>query len=175
MSEFSKINILHQQLTELSAYKNSALVIEANYSDFLNPNKLKFYSPSFAGKAIADIHALHPTLSIVFAGNRKLANEWVKSFFNAVLVHLNDVPHNKIMEVVENYGDRPEIRGGMFYDLRKFIISELPNEFMLETVIEKLPETPKNVITKVLKELEKEGVISKIGMGQKSVWVKNKI
>ena len=34
LSDISQIQVLHQQLTELSAYRHAALVIEAQYSDF---------------------------------------------------------------------------------------------------------------------------------------------
>lgn len=173
LSEFGRISAFHQQLTELTAYKNSALVIEANYSDFLNPDKLKFYSPTFSGKVIAELYALHPGLTIVFAGNRKLANAWTHSFFNAILAHLNDVPHNKVMEVLENYGDNQETKGGIFYDLRKFIMNELSKDFTVETLMENFPDTSQKTITKVLKDLEKEGVISKTKQSNKVTWTKN--
>jgi len=37
LGEFGRMPLLHQALGELEAYRYSALVIEANYSDFLNP------------------------------------------------------------------------------------------------------------------------------------------
>lgn len=79
--EIGKLKSFHQTLYEISSYKYSALVIEANYSDFLNPDKLKFYTPNFISKAIAEIFSFHPEIQIVFAGNRKLANEWAIRFF----------------------------------------------------------------------------------------------
>ncbi len=81
LAEFGRMQAFYQQLGELSAYKNSAFVIETNYSDFLNPNKAKFYTPSFTSKAIAELYAIHPKLTIVFAGNRKLDDEWAYRFF----------------------------------------------------------------------------------------------
>ncbi|MCX7991513.1 MAG: ERCC4 domain-containing protein [Proteobacteria bacterium] len=104
LAEFGRMAIFHQQLGELSVYKHSALVIEANYADFLKVDKLKFYNPNFAVKAIAELYALHPRLTIVFAGNRKLANEWTLRFFSAVLSHENDVPHDKVSEIVNRFG-----------------------------------------------------------------------
>lgn len=70
---FGRMSAFHQQLAELERYSLSALVIEANYSDFLKPEKLKYYSPVFSVKAIAEIFTFHPKLQVVFAGNRKLA------------------------------------------------------------------------------------------------------
>ncbi|MCS7216013.1 MAG: ERCC4 domain-containing protein [Thermodesulfovibrio sp.] len=103
LSEFGRMPIFHQQLGELSTYKHSALVIEANYSDFLKSDKLKIYTPTFAAKAIAELYALHPHLTIVFAGNRKLANEWTLRFFSAVYTHERDLPHEKVTEIIERY------------------------------------------------------------------------
>lgn len=83
-ADFGMMPVLHQRLAELAAYNNHALVIEADYSDFLNPNKVHHYTASFCARAIAELYALHPTLRIVFCANRKIANEWTRHFFGAV-------------------------------------------------------------------------------------------
>lgn len=43
---------------------------------------------------------MHPELTVVFAGNRKLANEWTIRFFEAVEAHEKD----KLPDIV-NLGD----------------------------------------------------------------------
>lgn len=103
LAEFGRMAAFHQQLAELTTYEYSALVIEAAYMNFLNPKKQKHYSTSFAAKAIGEIHAMHPGLTVVFAGNRKLANEWTFRFFEAVASHENDTPPHNVMEIVKNY------------------------------------------------------------------------
>jgi len=45
--------LLHQAQGELESNRHAVLVIEANYADFLNPRKLKFYNPFFAVRALA--------------------------------------------------------------------------------------------------------------------------
>jgi len=45
LHEFGRMSIFHRQLTELEAYRHAALVIEANYSDFLHPRKMTYYPP----------------------------------------------------------------------------------------------------------------------------------
>jgi hypothetical protein len=84
LAGFGMMPVLHQHLAEISTYEHHALVIEALYSDFLNPRKVQYYSPSFCAKAIGEINSLHPTLRMVFCGNRKLANEWARQYFSAI-------------------------------------------------------------------------------------------
>jgi hypothetical protein len=83
LADFGMMPVLHQHLAEISTYEHHALVIEALYSDFLNPKKVRYYSPSFCAKAIGEINSLHPRLRMVFCGNRKLANEWARQYFSA--------------------------------------------------------------------------------------------
>ena len=84
LADFGVMPVLHQRLAELGAQDNHALVVEAPYTDFLNPEKVHHYNPSFCAKAIAELYALHPHLRIVFCANRKVANEWTRHFFTAV-------------------------------------------------------------------------------------------
>jgi hypothetical protein len=85
LADFGTMPVLHQRLAELAAQGNHALVIEASYSDFLNPRKVHHYTPGFCAKAIAELYALHPNLRVVFCSNRKVANEWTKHFFGTLL------------------------------------------------------------------------------------------
>lgn len=84
LADFGIMPVLHERLAELATHSNHALVIEASYADFLNPKKMRYYTPSFCAKAIAELYALHPSLHIVFCANRKLANEWTRHFFSAI-------------------------------------------------------------------------------------------
>jgi hypothetical protein len=172
LAEFGRMQAFHQQLGELSAYRHSALVIEANYSDFLNPNKIKFYTPSFAAKAIAELYALHPKLTIVFAGNRKLANEWAYRFFYAINAHEDDIPHEIISDVIENYGNSPETKGGIYFEIKKKITNDFPVEFTLSMIKEIFPDAPLTTIRKAINDLKKEGLIARYGEGKKSLWKK---
>ncbi|MBI3354603.1 MAG: ERCC4 domain-containing protein [Nitrospirae bacterium] len=172
LAEFGKMPLFHQQLAELSAYRHSALVIEADYSDFLKPDRLKFYRPSFAVKAIAELYALHPALTIVFAGSRKLANEWTYRFFSAVNAHEGDVPHQKVAEVIEEYGAAPETRGGIYFEIKRRIVDEFPVEFTISEIREKFPDVPVATVRKALNDLKKEGAIANYGIGKKSYWKK---
>ena len=170
--EFGRMSIFHQQLAELETYRHSALVIEANYSDFLNPNKMKYYPPAFTAKALAELHAYHPNLPIVFAGSRKLAREWAHQFFSAVTAHDEDTPHHKVSEVVAEYGTPPLTIGGSYYEIRHAVETELPGEFTKIMLREAFPNVPEYTFQRVLRDLKKEGIIEPHGRGKKSYWSK---
>ncbi|MEW6455478.1 MAG: ERCC4 domain-containing protein [Acidobacteriota bacterium] len=169
---FGKLGAFHQILGELETYKHSALVIEASYSDFLNPKKMKFYSPTFAARAIAEIHAFHPKLNIVYTGNRKLANEWTLRFFSAIAFHSEDIPHAKVSEALTEYGVEPYSTGGSYYEVRK-IIDEMPEKFTFRMLKDFCQNIPEFTIRKALSDLKKEGKISCENRGKKSYWKKN--
>lgn len=84
LADFGMMPVLHQRVAELATHDNHALVVEAPYTDFLNPKKVHHYSPAFCAKAIAELYILHPNLRIVFCANRKVANEWVRHYFVGV-------------------------------------------------------------------------------------------
>jgi hypothetical protein len=172
LHEFGRMHIFHQQLSEFEAYRHVALVIEANYSDFLNPNKMKHYPPTFASKAIAELHALHPNLTIVFTGNRKLAQEWTHQYFSAITGHEEDTPHRKVSEVVANYGMPPEATGGIFYEMKQIIENDFPHEFTVAMIRESFPDAPESTVRRVLRNLKADGVIEACGRGKKGSWRK---
>jgi len=84
LADFDTMPVLHQRLAELAAHRHNAVVIEASYADFLNAKKVHHYTPGFCARAIGELHALHPSLNIVFCANRKAANEWTRHFFVAL-------------------------------------------------------------------------------------------
>lgn len=84
LADFGVMPVLHQRLAELATYEHHAFVVEALYADFLNPKKVKYYTPAFCARAIGELYALHPRLRIVFCANRKMANEWTRHYFYAM-------------------------------------------------------------------------------------------
>ena len=84
LADFGMMPVLHQKLAELATYENHAMVIEAPYADFLNPAKVHHYTAGFCAKAIGELHALHPSLRLIYCANRKVANEWTRHYFAAI-------------------------------------------------------------------------------------------
>ncbi len=171
LQDFIKLHSIHQKIGELEAYRHSAVVVEANYSDFLNPKKQKYYPAAFLAKAIAEMYAMHPRINIVFAGSRKLANEWVLRYFSSLQSHEQDVPHNKVAEVMAAYGQPPEAKGGIYYDIKKRVIRESPQEFPITALKELFPDVALATIRKVLVDLRKDGDLACRGRGKSSTWV----
>ncbi len=171
-SDLSNLPIFHQKLGEIEAYAHSALVVEANYSDFLNPDKLTVYTPSFVAKALAELSALHPKTNIIFAGNRKLANEWTLRFFEAIESHENDVFPDKAAEQAASYEPSPNFRGGMYYDIRKEILDGFAKDFTISEIRERFPNAGDSTIRRVLRELKEKGNIECTGRGRNSRWIK---
>jgi len=84
LSDLGVLPAFHQSLLDLTQHERHALVIEAAYGDLLSPKKLHHYQPTFVAKALAEMHAVHPRLNIVFTENRKLAMEWTLRWFTAI-------------------------------------------------------------------------------------------
>jgi len=84
LSDIGAIQALHHTLADLASVPRAALVVEAQYGDFVDPVRLAGRWPaSHVGRVLAELAALHPRLPIVFAGNRKLANGWAAAYFEA--------------------------------------------------------------------------------------------
>jgi len=162
ISEFSKMMIFHQQLGELTAYKNSALVIEADYSDFFKPEKLKYYPVTFAAKAIAELYAYHPELSIIFAGNRKLANEWTYRYFMAISSNEKDFSW-QVAEPILKYKYKKEKYD--YFGLMEKIKEEIPFEFDIKKLKENFPEIDTFTLRKIIKSLLRKNIIKKVSRG----------
>jgi hypothetical protein len=83
--EIATFDVLKTRLLEMTeSYKYCALLIEANYSDLVDPKKCKFYSAGFIAEIIAELFANFPKLQIVFCSNRKFAQEWIERYFQRI-------------------------------------------------------------------------------------------
>ncbi len=110
LHEFGRMPIFHQQLTELESYRHAALVIEANYSDFLNPDKMRHYPLSFASKAIAELHAApHEKIAEVISTYGEPPEAAGGSFYEMKRVIENDFPPEFTVAMIrESFPNVPE-------------------------------------------------------------------
>lgn len=171
LAEFGRMSTFHQVLSELELYRNYALVIEAAYSDFLSPGKMKHYRPSFAAKAMAEIQAMHPKLPVIFAGNRKLANEWTRRFFSAIESHEADELKPMVAEALAVYQIQSISKGGIQLDV-KMKLKELPERFTIQDLRNACPGISDPSLRKVLRETENEGKLIHHKKGKSSYWEK---
>jgi hypothetical protein len=84
IADFGALHALHQSLAALEAQPRAALVVEAQYADFLDPERTRPWPAAHVARVLAELAALHPHLPVVYAGNRKLANHWTLRWFGAV-------------------------------------------------------------------------------------------
>jgi ERCC4-type nuclease len=152
VSEIANLQIFLQKLAELSKYKYAAVVIEANYSDFLK--KTEYYSPTFFSRAIGNIQAVYPSLPIVFAGSRKYAQNWVINYFQFVSMIEADTPLFTELE------DKEKKLTKLSISLEEKILSLAPVEFFIDDLKAILPNYSKMVLRKALKNLEMENKVS---------------
>ena len=100
LGDFGALQALHHLLEDLGSVDSSALVIEAQYGDFLDPKKLGGRWPAVhTARVLAELAALHPRLQIVFAGNRKLANVWPFGFRD-LAGRFPEVPEARVRRVL---------------------------------------------------------------------------
>ena len=171
LSDIARIQVLHQQLTELSTYRHSALVIEAQYGDFLSNDKVgKYSSAAHMGRALAELSVLHPALSIIYAGNRKEANHWTLRFFEGVLKKHNDPTNDAIAKAVAQ--TRTTKSMPLWLKVKQAIFQEMPDEFSFSDLKHHLSELTDQQIRTQLYKLRDNGTIKAEGKSRATKWVK---
>lgn len=170
LQDFSKIQILHQTFAELAAFPHSALVIEAQYGDFLVPEKVRPVQVTRAARLLAEISALHQRVPVIFAGNRKLANEWASGFFAAVSARLNDTATDAIAEAAAGYG--ASIAENHSSNVRHHILYECPTRFQAAMVRQRFPQLSAGRMRSILSKMHEEGVLAREGQGAGTWWVR---
>jgi hypothetical protein len=166
LSDVGAIQVLHQQLADLASHDRAVLVIEAQYGDFLDPTRVRGrWPPAHLARVLGEIAALHPQLSVVFAGNRKLANLWTGRFFRAIAVGVAAPPLELPLAVAARYdaGERgPEIDALM----REAALHGLPSPFRIAHLHERFPAVARARLRRVLSQLEREGRIARTEPGR---------
>lgn len=170
VASLGKLAVFHQKLGELAAYPHSALVIEANYYDFLKPTGQPYYSPSFMAKAIAELQVMHPGLTMIFAGSRKLANQWAIRFFSAVRSHYDDKPDFMIAEALDTY--KPVVFTGGSFFVKDHIMEMMAGQFSFAEAKEKFSHVSDSVLRKALAQLSEERRLIVFKTGRINTWHK---
>lgn len=165
LGEVGAIQALHHQLADLASCERSAVVIEAQYADFLNEKKLRGRWPaSHLAHVLAELAAMHPGVPLVFAGNRKLANLWTERFFEAAAARQEvEAPQLELVrEALAGY-DAPPRGPGLDAEIRLAVRSELGGGFRLRDLAARFPGVPASRLRRILGELRREGVIGMEG------------
>jgi ERCC4-type nuclease len=170
LTDIGSIQVFHQQLADLASAPAAALVIEADYRDFLDPARLRGRWPAaHLARVLGELTALHLTLPIVYAGNRKLANDWARSFFVALASRGAGEDSQLLLDVARAYDAMP--RGATIDEqVRRAALHELEQPFALGDLVAKFPDVPVARVRRQLERLKQEGMIRRIGVGRGTRW-----
>ncbi len=128
-------------------------MIEAEYRDFLNPRKMAGrWSTERLAQALAELTALHPTLPIIYAGNRKGANAWTHNFFLAIARAQQDATPQLALDVDRRYDAFPR-EAGVDERIRHAALAELAKPFALAEVQERFYDVPASRVKRVLGQM----------------------
>jgi len=170
LTDIGAIQALHQQLADLASTLAAALVIEADYREFLDPARLKGRWPAaHLARVLAELAALHPTLPIVYAGNRKVANAWTRNYFLALTAKAAG-PHPQLVLDVERRYDATPRGADLDEQMRHVALHDLAHPFAFSDLAARFPDVPVTRLRRQLDQLKKEGRLQRSGMGRGARW-----
>jgi hypothetical protein len=169
LQDIGALRALHQGLAQLASQPRAALVIEAQYADFLDAERVRPWPPAHLARVLAEIAALHPRLPIVYAGNRKLANHWALAWFGAVAADLAHTGPLFVSDVLARW-DGPPPDGGLDRRIREAALLGLPSPFRVAELCARVPGAGPKRVARVLKALRREGRVRCAGRGPTAAW-----
>ena len=169
LKDVSSLRSLHQQLAELSSYEHAALVVEARYDDFADPQRVNAWQPSHLLRVLAELQVLHPRVPLVFAGSRRSANVWTQRFFAAVGGHKAQ-PDVGLAEQALPLFDQPRADGGLDVAIRETALHGLGEAFSIQQLRARIPRAPVERLRRVLRALRAEGRLVCDGRGLSARW-----
>lgn len=169
VSDVGAVQALHHHLSQLSARPGAALVIEAQYADFLDERRVAGRWPVVhLARVLAELSALHPGLPIVFAGNRKLANVWCERYFAACARREASPQLDLVREAIAGY--RPGEAADLDERIRLEALRLAESPFPTAAMVARFPEAPASRVRRVLAQLKREGVLETTGRGPGMRW-----
>ena len=170
LGDIGQVQVLHQKLGELGTYPHAAVVVEALYGDFLVPEKVGRWPVTHVARVLAELAALHATVPLVYAGNRKLAAEWTHGFFSAVAASLGDPAPDLLLEVAAPYNTPAS--GGHEHAVRHAVLHQMPSRFAMTLLRQRFPQVPAQRLRNILGRLRDEGRLHTEGRGPATRWVR---
>lgn len=96
---------LRAQAAELAAVPRAAIVVEDRYSQIF---ALTHARPAVVAEALAELSVRVPSVPVIFAETRKLAQEWTYRFLGAALAHVEeDRGADALLATLSNAGPLP--------------------------------------------------------------------
>lgn len=196
LANLSALEAYHVHLQELATFPIAALVVEANYADLGNPKKVKPMAAARCLKAMAALHARHPSLQVIFAGSRKQANVWATHLFAAAAARARGAdqegsqtdllfapPQAGVSKPVPGAGaagagggrrGRPvrTNQGGLQEEIRHAVFTKLEGWFGVAEVRGMFPEAKPEEVSKCLKALRTGGLLVSRGRARGTRWAR---
>ena len=170
LGDIGAAQALHHQLADLASHACAALVIEAQYADFLDERHLKGRWPAaHTARVLAELAAMHPKLPIVFAGNRKLANLWCARFFTACTLRTAGPQLDLLRETVARYEAQPRDED-IDTRLRRAALARGTEPFAATDLDKEFPDVKPTRIRRALAQLAAEGLLVTSGRGRGLRW-----
>jgi len=168
LGDLGAMQAWHHALADLSRCERAALVIEAQYGDFLDERRLDGRWPrAHVARVLAEVAVLHPQLPVVYAGSRKLANQWVYRFFLACASH-EDSPQLEFAGPAGRTGDTWRRPVRVEDRVREMVMAETA-PFALRALAGQL-EVEDALLRRILKQMEREGTVQCSGRGRGATW-----
>jgi hypothetical protein len=174
LGDIGAIQALHQVCADLATAPRGAIVVEAQYGDFLDPAKLAGrWPPAHIGRVLAELAALHPRLPIVYAGNRKLANAWTTQFFAAAdqAVTADSSPQLSLVAEPDRPGYDASLRPAPLEESIRVAALAMEYPFAAVELAARFPDLPHSRINRVLAQLREEGRLQRTGRGRGVRWL----
>lgn len=170
LGDIGSIQALHHQLADLASFPVSALVIEAEYRDFLDPGRLQGRWPAaHVARVLGELSALHPRLPIVYAGNRKSANAWTHQFFLSLASRGEASSPQLVLEAVARYDAMPR-EAGLDEQIRETALRAIPSPFTTAELAVRFPDAGVVRVRRVIEQLRGEGLVGRMGAGRGTRW-----
>lgn len=162
LGDFSSIQALHHLFADLGRLARGAVVVEAQYGDFLNEKRLAGrWPPSHMARVLAELAALHPKIPLIFAGSRKHANLWAERFFHACAT-VEEAPQLELVaEAMSGYA--PGGAADLDDRIRQAALRDSAAPFATAQVAARFPDVSLGRVRRVLLGLEQEGRLSRTG------------
>ncbi len=163
LHSLSRINNLHLLFTELGAYSNSAVVVEAPYHYFLDAKRVKPLYPSLCEQTIHELLIEHPGVHLIFVDNRKVGRLFCESFlryayYSSFRGNMKLFSSSKEFYEIKNTYQNPE---EFMRAVGEFNFKELQKNF---------PQWSEFKLRKLLKELRDNNKIILRGRGINARW-----
>ncbi|MDX2060116.1 MAG: ERCC4 domain-containing protein [Gemmatimonadales bacterium] len=172
LADLGAVQALHQVFADLGSVGRAAVVVEAEYGDFVDPKRLAGRWPAaHVARVLAELAAVHPRLPIVFAGNRKLANAWTVQFFDAAdrARHAEGTPQLSLIgepRPTDYSTGRPT---SVDEQVRTAALA-MGFAFSLRELGDRCPECSAPRLRRIMTHLAAEGAIRRVGRGRGTRW-----